>query len=151
MIRRRRPGEWQRIAIRTILGMLSRALSKLPQRPLRELVQAGTPGSALEGALGSRRLTTDPDDPRLTHGVDDKPVEQADAYLVSEPGPLVRPLRTTYRHTDGCDQVTTMGLELARTWASDPSFYGATYCAVCRMHRPVEEFTWYGTDERLGT
>ena len=42
----------------------------------------------------------------------------------------------------GCGCATTMGLELAETYARDPKFYGQTYCVHCRMHRPVEEFTW---------
>ncbi len=42
----------------------------------------------------------------------------------------------------GCGQVTTMGDALAETWARDPLFYGATYCATCRKHRLVAEFEW---------
>ena len=41
-----------------------------------------------------------------------------------------------------------------RTYALDPSFYGATYCIGCRMHRPVGahgEFLWLGTEQRVGT
>ena len=59
----------------------------------------------------------------------------------------------------GCGAVTTMGLALCETYARDPSFYGATYCTGCRMHRPVGargEFTWldeHGNDThiRVGT
>lgn len=54
----------------------------------------------------------------------------------------------------GCGAVTTMALALAETYAREPGFYGATYCASCRMHRPVGvdgEFVWEGTDERVGT
>lgn len=43
---------------------------------------------------------------------------------------------------NGCGKVTTMGLALSETYARDPKFYGATYCAHCCMHRPVEEFVW---------
>lgn len=47
-------------------------------------------------------LTTDPDDPRLTHGVDSAPVPQAEAYLVlseeERAKGFVRPLRRAYRH-----------------------------------------------------
>ena len=47
-------------------------------------------------------LTTDPTDPRLTHGVDDKPVPQAEVYLVlseeERAKGFVRPLRRSYIH-----------------------------------------------------
>lgn len=54
----------------------------------------------------------------------------------------------------GCGAVTTMSRPLAETYARQPSFYGATFCAVCRKHFPVGadgEFVWDGTDERVGT
>ncbi|GAB3884441.1 hypothetical protein [Terrabacter terrigena] len=97
-------------------------------------------------------LTSDPKDPNLTHGVNDEPVEQAKTYLVDDgTGEFVRPVRHTYVHDKGCGAVTTMGLRLAETYARDPKFYGATYCVGCRMHRPVSEFVWDGTDERVGS
>jgi hypothetical protein len=90
-------------------------------------------------------ITDNPNDPRLTHGSDNKPVPQAPVYLVLSEAELakgfVRPLRGSYRHKV-CDTVTTMGLELANTYARDPKFYGGTYCVHCQMHRPVGEFTW---------
>lgn len=89
--------------------------------------------------------TTDRHDPRLTYGVDDAPVDQAEVYLVlseeERAKGFVRPVRTAYVHAT-CGAVTTMGLDLAETYARDPKFYGGTYCATCRMHRPVGEFTW---------
>lgn len=91
-------------------------------------------------------LTSDPNDPRLTRGVDDQPVPQAEAYLVlseeERAKGFVRPLRRAYVHVDGCGAVTTMGLALCETYARNPSFYGATYCVRCAMHRPVSEFRW---------
>lgn len=42
----------------------------------------------------------------------------------------------------GCGAVTTMGQSLAETWARDPAFYGATFCATCRDHFPVAQFQW---------
>lgn len=66
---------------------------------------------------------------------------------------FVRPVRQSYVH-DKCGGVTTMGLVLAETYASDPAFYSGTFCAVCRSHFPVGadgEFTWEGTTERVGT
>lgn len=51
----------------------------------------------------------------------------------------------------GCGTKTTMGRPLAETYARDPRFYGSTYCAGCSMHRPVAEFVWDGTDQRVGS
>lgn len=90
-------------------------------------------------------LTTDPKDPRLTHGVDDKPVPQAETYLVLSDDELnkgyVRPFRNKYKHIT-CGTITTMGDKLSATYARDPKFYGATYCCNCQMHKPVSEFIW---------
>lgn len=98
--------------------------------------------------------TDDPADPRLTRGVDDTPRPQADAYLVlseaERAAGFVRPVRRSYVH-DTCGSVTTMSQPIAETYARDPRFYGATYCATCRMHRPVAEFVWDGTDLRVGS
>jgi hypothetical protein len=66
---------------------------------------------------------------------------------------FVRPVRDSYRH-DACGQVTTMGRSLAETYAREPSFYSGTFCATCGAHFPVGadgEFTWAGTEERVGT
>lgn len=151
--------------------------------------------------------TTDPNDPRLKYGgADDKPVPQAEVYLVlseeERAKGFIRPLRMSYRHVGkkpkyplldlredqkelgekfgyvkfeaypesesprtgkywtqdeldkmdtSCGTVTTMARALAETYARDPFFYGATYCAHCQKHLPVEEFVWEGTDERVGT
>lgn len=50
----------------------------------------------------SDRLTTDPTDPALGHGVDTKPVPQNEKYLVlseeERAQGFVNPVRTTYRH-----------------------------------------------------
>jgi hypothetical protein len=59
----------------------------------------------------------------------------------------------------GCRTVTTMGQEIAETYAAKPFFYGATYCCGCSRHLPVGaagEFTWINSDgtdstERVGT
>lgn len=99
-------------------------------------------------------LTTDPDDPRLGHGADTEPQDQHEVYLVlseeERAKGFVRPLYRSYIHHDPeCGAVTTMGLALCETYARSPSFYGATFCCRCRLHRPVGlegEFTW--VDER---
>lgn len=90
-------------------------------------------------------LTSDRNDPRLTHGADIAPTPQADVYLVlsdeERAKGFVRPVRLKYVH-DTCGAATTMSQPIAETYARDPHFYGATYCGHCRMHRPVSEFRW---------
>lgn len=152
-------------------------------------------------------LTTDPNDTRLGHGVDESPIPQHGVYLVlsaeERAKGFVRPVRRSYKHVGpagpkhplrdltpeeheryqqfgyakfeeypesdlpvagrywtqaqidaigrGCGTVTTMGQELAETYARDPKFYGATYCCGCQKHLPVAEFTWEPDGERLGS
>lgn len=99
-------------------------------------------------------FTTDPDDPRLTRGNDDKPVAQAEVYIVLSDDErakgFVRPVRDRYKHA-ACGSVTTMGRALAETYARDPKFYGSTYCVQCSMHRPVAEFTWVPEGSMVGS
>jgi hypothetical protein len=112
--------------------------------------------------------TTDPTDSRLTHGVDDKPMPQAEAYLVlseeERADGFVRLLRTSYRHVGteqsvvtnglpngGCGVVTTMSRAIAETYAKYPAFYGATYCTGCSMHLPVNEFIWVDDGSVVGS
>lgn len=98
--------------------------------------------------------TDDPSDPRLTRGVDDEPVPQAQTYLVlsqeERDRGFVRPVRRTYVHQE-CGAVTTMAQGIAETYAREPGFYGSTYCTRCQMHRPVSEFVWDGTQETVGS
>ncbi len=108
------------------------------------------------------RLTSDPNDPELTHGVDNAPTPQASAYLVlseeERAKGFVRPVRRSYQHLV-CGVVTTMSSPLAETYASNPSFYGATYCVGCQQHCRVGvegEFVWVDkdgsiTDLKVGT
>lgn len=51
----------------------------------------------------------------------------------------------------GCGSVTTMGRALSETYARNPKFYGATYCAGCNTHLPIGEFTWKEDGEILGS
>lgn len=42
-----------------------------------------------------------------------------------------------------------MARPLAESYARNPTFYGATYCAICLRHRPVGpdgEFYWCDPD-----
>lgn len=107
-------------------------------------------------------ITDDPSDPRIRRGhADTAPVPQNEAYLVLSEAErakgFVRKVRHSYVHAKdrgGCGALTSMGTALAETYARDPSFYGATYCVGCMMHRPVGvdgEFVWDGTNEAVGT
>ena len=51
----------------------------------------------------------------------------------------------------GCESVTTMGLALCETYARNPKFYGATFCATCGTHKPVAEFQWKEDGEVVGS
>ena len=65
---------------------------------------------------------------------------------------FVRPFRDAYRHIK-CGAITTMGRDIAETYARDPEFYSGTFCTTCRGHFPVGEngeFTWYEMDGREG-
>lgn len=103
-------------------------------------------------------VTSDPNDPRLGRGVDSEAVPMNEAYLVLSDDErakgFVRPVRRAYVHMT-CGAVTTMGLAIAETYAHDPSFYGATFCVNCSMHRPVGEqgeFIWDdGSGQKVGT
>lgn len=99
-------------------------------------------------------ITYDPTDPRLGKGSDEAPVPQNDVYLALSPEERAkgfkRPVRRSYRHLF-CGQTTTMGQELAETYARDPKFYGSTYCCTCMKHRPVAEFVWTDDNEIVGS
>lgn len=54
----------------------------------------------------------------------------------------------------GCGVRTTMGQAIAETYASNPKFYGATFCCGCGVHLRVGsdgEFMWDKSTERVGT
>lgn len=105
-------------------------------------------------------ITTDPNDPRLGHGVDDEPVPQQEVYLVlsdeERAKGFVRPVRRSYKHVGielhkGCGTVTTMAPPIAETYARSPRFYSHTYCTGCQMHLPVGEFIWVDDGTRVGS
>lgn len=62
----------------------------------------------------------------------------------------VRPYRDSYIHKP-CGVLTKMGRSIAETYARDPSFYGGTFCCGCGAHFPLEQFTWAGTTEQVGS
>jgi len=76
------------------------------------------------------------------------------AYVVLTPEErakgFVRPVRISYVHNK-CGVVTRMGRALAETYASNPKFYDGTFCVGCRMHLPLDEFVWAGTNEMVGS
>ena len=89
-------------------------------------------------------LTTDPHEGCLHEIGQDG---QQKCYLILPDGErkdLARAVRISYKH-QVCGAITTMNRAIAETYAADPAFYDATYCAVCRAHFPVGEngeFTW---------
>jgi hypothetical protein len=99
-------------------------------------------------------FTTDPNDPELGHGVDDKEINQHKKYLVlseeERAKGFIRPLRRSYTHKV-CGTSTHMGLALCETYARDPKFYGSTYCTTCRKHLAVSEFVWDEDGEVVGS
>lgn len=62
---------------------------------------------------------------------------------------FVRPLRRTYLHKT-CMTTTRMSLDISETYARDPYFYNATYCCACKLHLPLTEFVWEGTNIQVG-
>jgi hypothetical protein len=77
-------------------------------------------------------------------------------YLIAPEGErknLVRPVCLSYVHRT-CGTVTTMARELAETYAANPSFYGATFCAGCRAHfrvGAIGRFVWTSDGTLVGT
>lgn len=63
---------------------------------------------------------------------------------------FIRPVRRKYVHTT-CGAVTSMSDSIAETYARDPGFYSGTFCARCRAHFPLAQFTWDGTDQVVGS
>jgi len=68
---------------------------------------------------------------------------------------FVRPVYRAYIHKR-CGGVTSMGLELCETYARNPNFYGATFCAICGSHFPLIDsegnraFIWDKSNPELG-
>jgi hypothetical protein len=99
-------------------------------------------------------LTTDRNDSCIYETDPDTGMQKC--YLILPDGDrreLVRPIRTSYRH-ESCGTVTTMARELAETYAAQPTFYGATYCAWCQGHFPVGvngEFVWVDDGTKVGS
>ena len=68
-----------------------------------------------------------------------------EGYPTSDRDSITGRFWTAAQLKSGCGVVTTMGRKIAETYARDPAFYGATYCAGCKTHLPVGpngEFEW---------
>ncbi len=104
--------------------------------------------------MGPRRATTSGADPdKADLSIDPMTGMQRDYIVLSDEERakgFIRPVRDTYVHST-CGVKTTMGSKLAETYARDPKFYSATFCGGCGTHFPVDEFTWSGTDEKVGS
>lgn len=103
-------------------------------------------------------VTSDRNDPGLRI-TETSGMQQTYLVLSEEERALgfVRPVRRSYQHSV-CGSITTMGMELAETYARKPGFYGGTFCSHCGDHYPVGEdghFFWVSdgvaTDQKVGT
>ena len=105
--------------------------------------------------MGAMPVTDDRNDPRLRNIEPDSNMQEAYLVLSEEERAkgFVRPLRRAYQHVGGkaCGAITNMGLALCETYARDPKFYGGTYCARCRDHFDVDEFTWVEDGKTVGS
>lgn len=63
---------------------------------------------------------------------------------------FIRPVRLVYTHLT-CKMDTRIMMDIAETYARDPKFYDGTFCFHCRLHLPLHEFVWQGTDIKVGT
>lgn len=59
-----------------------------------------------------------------------------------EKSPLAGRFWTEKMLHSGCGAITQMGHDIAATYARNPLFYSATFCATCRRHFDLNEFAW---------
>lgn len=78
---------------------------------------------------------------------------QYEDHPTTDEGEFEQPVRQRYDHVDGdCDGGTTrMGMDIAESFARDPTQYGKTFCSSCGDYHPLTEFVWTGTDVRIDT
>ena len=68
-----------------------------------------------------------------------------EAYPDSDQGGPLGRYWTQEQLDSGCGAITTMHRKIAETYARDPKYYSATFCARCGTHLPVGEhgeFEW---------
>lgn len=66
---------------------------------------------------------------------------------------FMRPVRRSYKCLR-CNTVSVMSLELAETYARDPTCYPGIFCCGCLETLPVGkdgEFVWNGSTDKVGT
>lgn len=76
---------------------------------------------------------------------------QFERHPTTDEGDFAQPVRESYVHMEGdCDNgVTTMGRELAESFARDPFQYDKTFCARCGDYYPLYEFVWKENGQML--
>jgi hypothetical protein len=101
-----------------------------------------------ENSIRGTTITDDKDDPDL--GIVTSRAGQYKKYLVLTKEEIskgyIRPLRRTYFHVE-CQSKTKMAIKIAQTFARNPTFYDATYCYKCQLHKPLREFLWVEGDK----
>lgn len=96
-------------------------------------------------------MTIDRNDPKLQEIHESGPLkgQQKDYLVLSDEERAkgyVRPVRRSYVHV-ACGAQTTMGINIAETYARDPKFYSGTFCVHCQQHfrllvAGVPQFLW---------
>ncbi len=62
----------------------------------------------------------------------------------------IRPVRFKYLHSK-CGWETRIGSVIAEEWARKPDRAPIVFCVHCRVYAPVDQFTWGGTNEKVGS
>lgn len=139
----------------------------LQTRPAETLPPPLPPPEPLSSTSWSKTtLSGEPPDPTFAGTCAPAPIDEKTGmhkdYWVLPPEErakgFTRPVRRTYHHVK-CGANTTMGQDLAETYARNPRYYGSTFCMKCRGHHPVGavgEFVWVDqggliTSEKVGT
>lgn len=71
-------------------------------------------------------------------------------YPESE-SPVTGKFWTKAQLASGCNGVTVIGSSIAETFARNPSFYGGSFCAVCKKHFSNKEFVWEADKTEVGS
>lgn len=70
-----------------------------------------------------------------------RPDGQYENHPVSVGPKYVQPLRNMYRHIP-CGGETRFGNQIAETYATNPHYYGRTFCVVCHDYFTLDQFLW---------
>jgi len=63
---------------------------------------------------------------------------------------FIRPVRKRYIHIK-CLMPTEMELTIAEAYARDPKFNNGLFCSYCKTYSSQDQFTWDGTNEKVGS